>query len=987
MIPPLPLALVVGLLVATASAAYSQSPDTFNPGANGTVLAMAVQPDGKILIGGSFTTVASTPRNFLARLNADGSLDAAFNPGADATVQSIAVQPDGKILVAGLFTGLGGGLGTTGRQYIGRLNADGSLDAAFDPGADFWVTALGLQTDGKIVVAGPFTGLGGGSGTTSRAGIGRLNANGTVDAFNPGTDGQVSALALQTDGRIVAGGTFTKLGGGGTTTRNNLGRLNSDGSIDASFNPGAAGPVLSLAVQADGKIIAGGDFTGLGGGTGTTQRARIGRLNADATGTVDGTFNPGANDDVYTLAIQADGRILAGGLFTLLGGGGNGVTVRNRLGRLNVADGSVDASFDPNANATVFALALQADGRVIVGGDFTSLGAVPFGVARTRIGRLFNTDTATQSVTVSGGGTVFTWLRGGSAPEVARVDFAWSTDGVTYTALGVGVRVAGGWQLTGAGVGSNPNLRLRARGYYQTGYNGASASIAETIAPLSSTNIIENNGFVSGTTSWQLFALPTMSNIVSNITAGIFQFYRVAPPPGTPGQAVVFQNTGMPLPARAPLEATFQLGNSDNVRKRMSVLVHDSTFADLFVCTFWLPANAPLRPFTLRTHTTQPWTDATIPFYAATAGSTGGFYQLDNVVLRYEPLLSASRTECVDPLAPATTGVGAGPNLIGDGTFSTGSLSLPWETYGNITHTMFGGVFQFYKQTTATPAGAVLQRTLQPMAAGTILTASFQLGNESTARKRVTVLLHDNSFGDLSACTFWIPPGQPLSNYVHRSYATQAWTNATFSVYPATVDALPWITLDNVTFQTTPALATVGTDCLEPGSAPPDAPLGSSTRRPAPGALGVLRREPGPAVQRDSLAGWLADGFVAADGSATGATWVAEAKDTGRRVLELADGIDLTAATAARLRLRSWLTAEDSSAEIQVLAGSGTWETVHRLAPSDTWVPVEFDLALYLGEIISVRFVFVAVALTDPSAIDVWRIEDVAIEAQRSSDP
>ena len=140
----------------------------------------------------------------------------------------------------------------------------------------------------------------------------------------------VQALALQADGKILVAGSFTTIGGGGTgtTTRNTLARLNADGSLDPSFNPGANGQVVALAVQADGKILVGGGFTTLGGGgTGTTARSCIGRLNAD--GSLDTSFDPGAKAEVLALAVQPDGKILVGGLFTTLGGGGTGTTTRN----------------------------------------------------------------------------------------------------------------------------------------------------------------------------------------------------------------------------------------------------------------------------------------------------------------------------------------------------------------------------------------------------------------------------------------------------------------------------------------------------------------------------------------------------------------------------------------------------------------------------------------------------------------------------------
>jgi len=154
-------------------------------------------------------------------------------------------------------------------------------------------------------------------------------AQSAVDGFDPGADRNVKALAVQPDGKIIVGGTFSTLGGGGTgtTTRQRIGRLNPDGTLDANFNPGANDVVDALAVQAGGKVIVGGFFTTLGGGgSGTSTRNHIGRVNPD--GTLDTSFNPGANAEVTTVALQPDGKILVGGSFTTLGGGGTGTIAR-----------------------------------------------------------------------------------------------------------------------------------------------------------------------------------------------------------------------------------------------------------------------------------------------------------------------------------------------------------------------------------------------------------------------------------------------------------------------------------------------------------------------------------------------------------------------------------------------------------------------------------------------------------------------------------
>jgi len=267
----------------------------FDPGANNTVGSLAVQADGKILVGGGFTTLGAQTRSYLGRLNADGTVDSGFNPGAGGTtyqpfVSALALQADGKILVGGSFTALGG----QSRNFIGRLNADGTVDTSFNPGADDHVASLALQSDGQILVGGWFSMLGG----QSRNGIGRLNPDGTVDmSFNPEAITCGLSLALQADGKIVVGG---------GQSGNYIGRLDADGTVDPSFNPEAGVPVSSLALQADGEILVGGWFSMLGG----QSRNYIGRLNVD--GTVDPSFDPGGRQPGVVPGV-AGGREDSGG--------------------------------------------------------------------------------------------------------------------------------------------------------------------------------------------------------------------------------------------------------------------------------------------------------------------------------------------------------------------------------------------------------------------------------------------------------------------------------------------------------------------------------------------------------------------------------------------------------------------------------------------------------------------------------------------------
>ena len=331
---------------------------SFDPGSgvNGGVSAVALQPDGRVFISGSFTAVKGLSRPGLARLNADGSGDGSFNPTV-AGGGLIALQADGRLLV---------------NTYAGlvRLHADGSLDntfaasfAAYDEG----IFALAIQPDGKVLIGGDFTVVNG----TSRFGIARLNSNGTVDnSFNPGTGAYgVYAIALQPDGRVLIAGGFQSVNG---INRKFVARLNADGSLDGSFDPGP-GPndwIGAMTLQTDGKVLIGGNFSMCQG----TNSQGIARLNAN--GTRDSGFNPGTlltgnpytYTTVFSLATQADGKILVGGTFAL------NATNWINFTRLNT-NGTLDTGFDPGTSggSSVAAVAIQPDGKMLIGGAFTAV--------------------------------------------------------------------------------------------------------------------------------------------------------------------------------------------------------------------------------------------------------------------------------------------------------------------------------------------------------------------------------------------------------------------------------------------------------------------------------------------------------------------------------------------------------------------------------------------------------------------------------------
>ncbi len=410
--------------------------------------------------------------------------------------------------------------------------------------------------------------------------------------------------------------------------------------------------------------------------------------------------------------------------------------------------------------------------------------------------------TATLSVTAAGASPLaYQWYLGNSPDTASPIGGATLS---SYTTPPLGAPAAY-WVRVSNGSGSA---------------NSNTANLA--MGPAAGAEMVTNGNFSAGTASWSLFEVP---DIIFSVVGGVFQWFRANPTTTASGQAVVFQETFRPVAAGTPLRATFDIANSSTARKRVSVLIIDSNFSDITVCTFWLAPGAPMRTYTMRTHTTKDWANAAIYFYAATKGADGGNYHLDNVSLSYQPAVSATRTDCGDPTAPGPTGGGAGPNLVSNGDFDSGALGA-WSTFGSLTSQIAGGVFEFYRNAPLpTPAGVVLQTTGQTTVANEIVTATFQLGNTSAVRKRVTVLLHDQSFGDLMACTFWLPPGQPLLTYTMQGYSTVAWSNATLSVYGATVGSDTWIRLDNVMFARTPATAILGTECIEP-VVPPLAGIG-----------------------------------------------------------------------------------------------------------------------------------------------------------------
>ncbi|MCB1229279.1 MAG: hypothetical protein KDN19_03380 [Verrucomicrobiae bacterium] len=425
---------------------------------SGSIHDFVIQPDGKIAFAGRAGNLGASTLDGIGRLETDGSEDTDFTAegdGADITpVNAIERQPDGKLIVGGSFTSIRG----VARNRLARLTPEGALDPSFDPGAgpNGTVNDIAIQPDGKILITGDFDQYDG----VNRLAIARLNRDGSLDTTflatplsgaNSNSVGYV--LALQPDGKVLIGGllytSYQAFFPGGFAS--GIWRLDSDGTLDTSFDVGVGAHVdgdfsqlqfvYALAVQPDGKVMVGGTFTGFRNQT----APHIVRLNSN--GTMDSTFlsniGSGANGSVDNILVQNDGRIVIGGRFTSFAGNS-----RNYAARL-FASGSFDSTF--NANLTiadfdavpVFSnsvrhFGLQTDGKLLIAQDlygqdqdaiarvFTGIASLP-GVLELSAGSFIGTegDTVSIPVTRTGGS--------GGAVQVAYATYPnTATEGSDY---------------------------------------------------------------------------------------------------------------------------------------------------------------------------------------------------------------------------------------------------------------------------------------------------------------------------------------------------------------------------------------------------------------------------------------------------------------------------------------------------------------------------------------------------------------------------
>lgn len=463
--------------------------------------AITSQPDGKIIVGGNFTKYNGISQNGLIRLNSDGTKDTTFNIGTgfsfsstlttqtQVSIQFIKLQPDGKILIGGNFTSYNGVVQNNINPFSGliRLNANGTIDSTFNIDTGFYGGGLGniainfssiaIQPNGKILVGGSFTSY---RGVTSNQLV-RLNSDGSIDTqfnigfgFNPGVSSNVGItdILIQTDGKILVGGNFTTFNG---LTQNRLIRLNSDCTKDNTFDLGTGfdSTINNMIYQTDGKIIVAGQFTTFNG----IAQNRLIRLNSD--GSKDNTFNVGTgfSDSQFSLAIKQQGsKIIGAGQYTTYNGNVQNTFVRINpngieddtflLGNPGFNNGPVTPGipFEPGFGS----LCLQSDGKLLVGGSFVTFN----GITENKLIR-FNSDGKKD--------TTFN-IRSPSQPYLPYTGF--DTGGVGAIAVQTdGKILLGGTFTTFNNVSQNRLIRLNSDGTKDntfiigTGFNDFVSSI------------------------------------------------------------------------------------------------------------------------------------------------------------------------------------------------------------------------------------------------------------------------------------------------------------------------------------------------------------------------------------------------------------------------------------------------------------------------------------------------------------------------------
>jgi uncharacterized delta-60 repeat protein len=478
---------------------------TFNMGTgpSSTVNCMVTQSDGKLLLGGSFSSYSGSTVGNMVRVNTNGTRDTTFNTGVGfgAAVNDMRVQSDGKIIAVGAFTTYSGSI----RNRIVRLNTDGTYDTTFNIGTGLNNTAncVAIQSDGKILVGG--TTITQYSGSLIGTGSLRINTDGTRDTtYNTGagflTNFTVYSIDIQSDGKIVVGHGATTYSGS-TVTR--LTRLNDNGSVDTTFNPGTINSlVYAVKIQPDQKILINGAFTSVSGSTRVSLARVLSNGQVDTSYVVGNGISSTSAGVLNVFSLDNSGNVYLGGTFTTY----SGSTV-NRFIK-TTPSGAIDSTFISGSiafngqssagfNGTVRAVLISGS-NIYMGGDYTTYQAPPINylVKLDNTGAVDTTfnvgigpgNNVTSMVTQSDGkllisGPSFTSYSGSSSVRIARINTNGTRDTTFISGTGLngsaydmkvqpdGKIIAAGTFTTYSGSTNSGIVRINTNGTKDTTFN------------------------------------------------------------------------------------------------------------------------------------------------------------------------------------------------------------------------------------------------------------------------------------------------------------------------------------------------------------------------------------------------------------------------------------------------------------------------------------------------------------------------------------
>jgi hypothetical protein len=442
---PIPVLTVTITDDETDTAALLDTGFVTRPGADYLASAVAATAEGAVFVGGGFATFNGEPRQRLARLRPDGTVDPSFLARVKYRVNAIAPLPDGRLAIGGEFNTVNG----ISCNHVAVLLPDGTPDPTvdFENGADHPVETIFGLPDGTFYMGGGFTNV---LGKTAH-GVARITKSGALDSTfvsMSSPDGAVKSIGVDVLGRVTVGGDFRRFGG---VARGGLVRLKETGAIDDAFGggTGADGTVLAVSIDTQARAWIGGDFRQFHG----ESAGGLVRLADDGRRDPNFRVGFGANSAVTAIAFAKDGKAYVAGRFTEVDG-----SKRRHIARLN-PDGSLDATFDPGSGPDNWVLALspRADGGVVIGGLFSSVNGARRGAVAAYLGAL---PEAPRFVSATANAGRLDWtadVATGQAYGVEASDMfsPWLT---VETFRATGTRVTRTWQLPGTTAGF---LRIR----------------------------------------------------------------------------------------------------------------------------------------------------------------------------------------------------------------------------------------------------------------------------------------------------------------------------------------------------------------------------------------------------------------------------------------------------------------------------------------------------------------------------------------------